>query len=324
MKTFESFLTPSLEEYLAYRQTFGYVDENMRSCLRSFDRYVKEKAGAPQPLTSLFFLAMRQELKGEARTVNAVLSAARGFFQFLVRCERCPENPLQDIPPRAENGYIPYIFAPNEIEQLLRAIRHRLRRDRQYFLKDLTAYMAVLLLARCGLRISEPLRLLRNHYRPDEKSLYIKETKFAKDRLIPLPAQTATEIDNYLAVRQALQPADTNPFLLPGRIDKPFSANRLYPLFHQAVNDIGPAKPRRIIAGLTFGAPTPHCLRHSFAVNTLKRIKERGESPQRALPVLSSYLGHRKYRYTAVYLKVIDAKQRQGLVDFAISHQEEL
>ncbi|EKD38293.1 MAG: Integrase family protein, partial [uncultured bacterium] len=81
---------------------------------------------------------------------------------------------------------------------------------------------------------------------------------------------------------------------------------------------------RRIIAGLTFGAPTPHCLRHSFAVNTLGRIKERGESPQRALPVLSSYLGHRKYRYTAVYLKVIDAEQRQGLVDFAIAHQEEL
>lgn len=324
MKPFESFIAPSLEEYLAYRRTLGYVDKNMRSCLRRFDRYVKEKAGAPQPLTSLFFLGMRKELQGEARTVNAVLSAARGFFQFLVRRDRCLENPLQDIPPRAENGYIPYVFAPDEIEHLLQAIRHRLRRDRQYFFTDLTAYMAILLLARCGLRISEPLRLRRSHYRPDEKSIYIKETKFAKDRLIPLPAQTATEIDNYLAVRLALQPADTNPFLLPGQIDKPLSANRLYPLFHQAVIDIGPAQPRRIIANLTFGAPTPHCLRHSFAVNTLKRIKERGESPQRALPVLSSYLGHRKYRYTAVYLKVIDAGQRQGLVDFAIAHQEEL
>lgn len=324
MKPFESFLAPSLEEYLAYRQTLGYVDKNMRSCLRGFDRYVKDKAAAPQPLTSLFFLAMRKELQGEARTVNAVLSAARGFFQFLVRYDRCPENPLQNIPPRTENGYIPYVFAPDDIEHLLRAIRKRLRRDRQFFFTDLTVYMAILLLARCGLRISEPLRLRRSHYRPDEKSIYIKETKFAKDRLIPLPAQTATEIDNYLAVRLALQPADTNPFLLPGRGEKPLSANRLYPLFHQAVKGIGPAGPRRIIANLTFGAPTPHCLRHSFAVNTLKCIKERGESPQRALPVLSSYLGHRKYRYTAVYLKVIDAEQRQGLVDFAITHQGDL
>ena len=67
MKPFESFLAPSLEEYLAYRRTLGYVDKNMRSCLRSFDRYVKEKASAPQPLPPLFFLAMRKELPGEHR-----------------------------------------------------------------------------------------------------------------------------------------------------------------------------------------------------------------------------------------------------------------
>ena len=39
--------------------------------------------------------------------------------------------------------------------------------------------------------------------------------------------------------------------------------------------------------------------------------------------MLSVYLGHRKYRYTAVYLKVIDAEQRQGLVNFAVARQEE-
>ena len=74
----------------------------------------------------------------------------------------------------------------------------------------------------------------------------------------------------------------------------------------------------------TFGAPTPHSLRHSFAINTLKRLKQRGESSQKALPVLSAYMGHRKYRYTAVYLKVLDAEQRQGLVDFAILRQEDI
>ena len=40
--------------------------------------------------------------------------------------------------------------------------------------------------------------------------------------------------------------------------------------------------------------------------------------------MLATFMGHAKYRYTAVYLKVIDAEQRQGLVDFAIAHQEEL
>lgn len=323
MKPFESFLAPQLEEYLAYRNTLGYTEKTMRSCLRSFDRYVKEKA-VEQVLTPLFFLTLRKELKGEAKTVNGVLSAVRGFYQFLVRYGHCQENPLQDIPPLRENGYIPYVFTPDEINQLLRKIQNGLRQDHRYFFKDLTAYMAILLLAHCGLRISEPLRLQLCHYRQNEKTIYIKETKFAKDRLIPLAKQTAREIDNYLAVRFSLQESVKNPFLLPGLDRKPFAANRLYPIFHRAVKDINLAQPRRIIANITFGAPTPHCLRHSFAINTLKHIKKRGVSAQKALPVLSTFMGHRKYRYTAVYLKVLDAEQRQGLVDFSISKQEDL
>ena len=324
MKRFESFLAPCLEEYLAYRRGLGYRGENPRSCLRVFDRYVKQKAAAPHTLTPLFFLALRKELTGEARTVNAVLSAARGFFRFLIRQGLCPENPLRDIPPRAENAYIPFVFSPDAVELLLQAIRKRLRQDRQYFFKDLTVYMAVLLLARCGLRISEPLRLLLTHYRRGEKTIYIEKTKFAKDRLVPVPYPAATEIENYLAVRLMLQENDRNPFLLPGQNQQPLSDKRIYQLFHQAVKDIGLEQPRRIIVNTTFGAPTPHSLRHSFAINTLKRLKQRGESPQKALPVLSAYMGHRKYRYTAVYLKVLDAEQRQGLVDFAISRQEDI
>jgi hypothetical protein len=35
-------------------------------------------------------------------------------------------------------------------------------------------------------------------------------------------------------------------------------------------------------------------------------------------------MGHRKYRYTALYLKFLDAEQRQGLVDFSIKAQKDI
>jgi len=38
--------------------------------------------------------------------------------------------------------------------------------------------------------------------------------------------------------------------------------------------------------------------------------------------VLAAYMGHREYRYTTQYLKVIDAKQRQQLFYFAKSQKE--
>jgi len=75
---------------------------------------------------------------------------------------------------------------------------------------------------------------------------------------------------------------------------------------------------------MNFGQPTAHSLRHSFAVNTLKDIKERGESSHHALPILATYMGHSEYKHTTIYLKFLDAEHRQGLTDFAISHQGEI
>ena len=48
------------------------------------------------------------------------------------------------------------------------------------------------------------------------------------------------------------------------------------------------------------------------------RIKERGQSPQHALPVLAAYMGHSEYKYTSVYLRVADAQSRKNLVDFSL------
>jgi len=45
----------------------------------------------------------------------------------------------------------------------------------------------------------------------------------------------------------------------------------------------------------------------------------RGISPQRALPVLATYMGHLKYQYTAAYLKVKDAGDIAGLISFTKS-----
>jgi integrase len=247
----------------------------------------------------------------------------RGFFNYLVRRQIIDENPVIDICSYTPNAFIPFVFSPDQIDNLLSAVRSAIRKDPIYFFKDYSVYMAILLLARCGMRISEPLRLKPCHYRGNEGTIYIEKTKFSKDRLIAVPEAVISEMGNYLAVRKAFV-QDQTTYLLPGQNGHTLSTNRIYKVFGWAVKDIGIDQPRRTIANTTFGNPTPHSLRHSFAINTMKRIKQQGKSPQNALPILAVYLGHCKYRYTAVYLKVVDAEHRQGLVDFAISRQEEI
>lgn len=319
---FKSFLAPRLGEYINYRKTLGFKDTSLKSHLQRFDRYLLNTK-TEKNLSSSFFLKFRKNLKGMPRTANSILSAVRGFFNYMVRNEYYEANPLQDIPSYKENAFMPFIFSSEETDRMLHAIQKRIRKDKENFLNDIMVYTAILLLARCGMRISEPLRLHLKHYRSSEGTIYIEKTKFAKDRLIPAPKTVSNELNNYLAVRKAFL-NDDNPFLFPGKGTKGISDNRIYPVFHQAVEDVGINEPGRVIDNTHFGAPTPHSLRHSFAVNTLKRTKERGKSPQQALPVLSAYMGHRKYRYTAIYLKVLDAKHRNHLVDFSISKQKEL
>jgi site-specific recombinase XerD len=324
MKNFESFLAPQLNKFVTYRQNLGYSIKPMRSYLLRFDRYVKEQKIQPGVLPPSFFLELRNNLKMEPTTINHFLSSVRAFFNFMVRMDYYTANPLTDIPPVPEHSFAPFIFSPEQTDRLIEALCKRIRKEPRQYLKDFSEYIAVVLMARCGLRINEPLRLKRHHYRRGERTIYIEKTKFNKDRLIPVPKSAATELDNYLSVRDALTAESQNPFLLVRNEQKGLSDPRLRFIFHRAVRDIGIDRPRQIIGRMIFASPTPHSLRHSFAVNTLKRVKERGHCPQHALPVLAAYMGHRDYKYTDKYLKFIDAEQRQGLFDFAISRKVDL
>ena len=318
MKNFESFMAHQLHEYLSYRQNLGYTTKLSRAHLLVFDQYLSQTNAQWDTLTPFYFLEMRTNLEMEPRSVNRVFSSIRVFFNFLLRREYVRENPLQDIPPLRENSIIPFVFSPEQTNQVLRVLSQRVGRSKKHFLTDLALYLVVLLLVRCGMRISEPLKLMKNHYRSDDGTLYIEKTKFKKQRLIPVPRAAMTEIENYLSVRKSLMPHDQNPYLLAGKNQGPLKGEQVRYVFRKTLIKIGLDQGRRLMGNVNFLQPTPHSLRHSFAVNTLIKIKERGESPQRALPVLAAYMGHSEYKYTSVYLRVVDALSRKNLVDFAL------
>jgi len=323
MKAYESFLAEKMEAFIVYRENLGIRNRNSRAFLTVFDQYVIRKKANWSDFTPGFFLEFQSTISGINRTVNLKLAVVHGFFAFLVRRDVLAENPLQDVPSRPENRFIPFLFAPEEVTRFLNRIQQAIRKKEDRFFRDYTVYMAFLLLTRCGMRLSEPLGLTIDSYRKTEGTLYIEKTKFYKDRLIPLPLSVIRELDNYLQLRKSY--CKENRYLLPGIfINKGLTPHYMYPCFHQTLKDIGLTSSRHVIGTTTFGAPTVHSLRHSFAVNTLSGMKQRGDDPRQGLPVLAAYMGHRKYKYTALYLKMLDADQRNNLVDFTLSHQENI
>jgi integrase/recombinase XerD len=324
MNKFESFLAQQLEQYVTYRHNLGYAMKASLSHLKTFDRYLKQKQVEKVLLPPSFFIQLRTDLKIESRSINHLMASVRVFFNYLVRTGAYDHNPVKDIPYLPENDIMPYIFSPEQVNHLLSAVSNQIRKgSRRIYLKDLSGYMAMVLLARCGLRISEPLRLKLNDYRFDEKTIYIEKTKFKKDRLIPLPQSVAIELENYLAVRRCLLADVDNKYLLANSTARGLNDNRVRTVFHRAVSDIGLEKPRQIIGNVNISSPTPHSLRHSFAIHTLSSVKKRGGSAQNALPVLAAYMGHSEYKHTIKYLKFIDAQQRLGLVNFINTHPDQ-
>lgn len=322
MKPFKSFLAKEIEQYLRYRQSLGFDPHPTTSLLKTFDRYLAMRKPEPSVLPSSFFLELRAELQLEARSVNHILSAVRGLFRYLVRQGVYTTNPVKDIPRLPKNEIIPFLFTDEQVDLLLNALLQGIRHQKRYFFKDLNYYTVLLLIARCGLRISEPLKMKLHHYRSEEKTIYIEKTKFKKDRLIPVPLKVAAELENYLAVRESMPECQNNPFLFAGGNQKGIDDNRVRFLFHKAVKQIGLNQPRQVIGTTNFSAPTVHSLRHAFAVNTLKSVQARGKSPQNALPVLATYMGHCEYKYTVKYLKMIDAEKRNQFLDFAVQQKE--
>jgi integrase len=319
MKHFESFMAPQLQQYADYRLALGYAKKGIKPPLLAFDRYLIAQKATWDQLQPAFFLQLRATISDHPNTVNRILSALRSFFQFLVRQEFCENNPLKDIPPLPERYFVPFVFSPAQTDLLLQAVCKTIRKSEKYLLFDMAIYLAFVMLARCGMRINEPLRLRQEHYRADEGSVYIQRTKFRKDRLIPVPKAVLAQIENYLTTRRVLCPEDQNPYLLAGKKLGPITDYHIRNIFHRAVKYIRLSRPKQVIGNITFGKPLPHSLRHAFAINTLNQIRARGNCPQQALPVLATYMGHRKYQYTAAYLKVKDAKDIPGLIAFTKS-----
>jgi site-specific recombinase XerD len=147
--TFNSFLTAYFEDYLSYRKDVGYTCGNLRWFFSTFDRFVCGHDYGWRDLNPARLLEFRDTIEAEPVTVNKIFILLRGFFDYLVRMELLETNPASDIPPIRENAYIPYVFTPEEIEKLLKAVEKNIRKRHEYdFLKHLSVYTAIMLMAR--------------------------------------------------------------------------------------------------------------------------------------------------------------------------------
>ena len=184
---------------------------------------------------------------------------------------------------------MPYILSEDDIERLVQAASQSGYRT----LRRSTYSTLFALLACTGLRVSEAIRLRYEDITPD--GLVIRNSKFRKSRFVPLHETARVGLEQYLERRRPYAPFDDHVFVSLRR--KPLRLVDVDYAFRTAARKIGlPCHPQR-------PRPTPHSLRHTFAVRALETCPDGRDRITKHMLALSTYLGHGKVSDTYWYLQ---------------------
>ncbi len=299
-------------EFATLIKTTGGRHTSLLATVGSLDRFLATCFPEATTLTKVIlaaWFASFDHLQPASR--RRYRSATFQVCKFLRRRDPATGS-IDDFEPlRCPRSFHPYIFSGEQVIRLLTAARGLAARSADP-MRPWSAELVITLLYTAGLRIGEVVRLQVRDYDTTNATLTIRETKFAKTRLVPVSRSARKIIDDYLTRRQRL-----------GLSCVPDSPLRCCPSNHPpcvgavqiALADLmrqcGIKSPRG-------RGPRVHDMRHTFAVERVRQWYREGKDVQRLIPLLVTYLGHRSLESTQLYLSVTPAVLHEAGVRFEL------
>ncbi len=204
---YQSFLAEAMRDHLDYLDHLGFAVVWRAYALRHIDRFLVDHRVKnfdqhdPRWILSQLMDQYRGRLK--AQTLRMWRQAFQGLCRYLVRGGWMRDNPLAAFPSPRPQPYRPYVFSPQELGQFFDYLQQQTRQagNPLAFYRAQCRYAVYHLLYACGLRISEALRLASVDYSAEERTLFIRPSKYHKDRLIPIGSQAASNLEHLLSLR---------------------------------------------------------------------------------------------------------------------------
>ena len=295
-------ITEHVRRSVAMKQKLGYRFTRSERELQSFARFAEARdetfihSGTALEWASASTAASRSERVRKLRAVH-------GFAISLHA-----EDARHEVPPRDALGHLakrrpqPYLVSVPDIRKLLTVA---LSIGPAGTIAPLTWHHLFGLIAATGLRIGEALALTLDDITSD--GLVVRDTKFGKTRMVALHLTTWDALNDYLEARLKEKTPDRHLFVIAtGRRPSRGHASHV---FRTVAAQAGIREP-----GAARG-PTPHSLRHSFAVRSLENLAPDAKADRHML-ALATYLGHVDVSSTYWYLEATPALLR-GIAEAA-------
>jgi len=278
-----------VREYLSFLQVEKGLSKNSVESYRRDLLRLKAEAGRlgrePQALgkeeVTQFVMSLSREGLSP-RSVSRALSAARGFYRFLLLDGHIKADPTADICAPQGGQKLPRFLTQEEVERLLAAPDTTTPegvRDRAL----------VELLYATGLRVSELAALTVASVDIDRGILFCTG-KGSKQRRVPIGRSAVEWLQRYQAARRVLLSGRESQRLFVGYLGAPVTRQNVWAML------------KRHAAKAQIRGVTPHVLRHSFATHLL----EHGADTRS----VQAMLGHSDLATTQIYTHVTSERIR--------------
>jgi integrase/recombinase XerD len=299
-KPFGSVLGEIMRDHVALMRGRGYRYTTQAAWFLRFDRFLQahpELACEPVAVMLEQWAAAKPTRyhAAECEKLRRTLAKALRHLDPSIPARRPDARPQQEA---ARQYRRPHIYSPADVRRMLDIARSY--PSPRAPLRPLSLHTMLLLAYCAGLRRSELAHLDLSDVDLQCGTITIRETKFFKTRILPLPDTVMVELRAYIdARRRAGAPQDPRSGLFwhdqgNGRYTSAAIAWLLVDILRRA--------ELKLLRGRT--GPRLHDLRHSMVVNRILEWYRSGINPQDKLPFLATYLGHRDINSTLVYITV--------------------
>jgi len=286
-------LAGMIAEYVFYKQTTGCEYFTEVKAFKAFDNFTKRFDFPEGVLPKQVVLDWTKKRPSEKpltqiKRVNAI----RQLGEFMRMRGHDAYVPAR-IPWRGVDQYRPHIFSEDEVSRILSLADVYQSTIASPNLNRIVP-IAFRILYGCGLRCSELINLKMQDVDLENCRLTIRESKFHKDRIVPMAASLARFCADYTSTVN--KECGSDDYFLRNPRGGRYDCQAPYHWFRELLFRAG------IPHGGKGKGPRLHDLRHTFAVHCLKKWSISGRDMRVMLPVLSAYMGHCDLRGTQVYL----------------------
>ena len=167
-----------------------------KSVLRLLDQHLLTHDFCGKELSEDILDSWILTLTGKSKTVKEKVAVARGFAKYLNTLGHSSFLPQL---PKVKSDYIPYIYSDEELLQIMHYADNLMpkRPNECSDFLHLKVPMAIRILYGCGTRLGETMALQRKDVDFKAGTIFLRKTKFSKERLIPAHESLMEILEQY-------------------------------------------------------------------------------------------------------------------------------